>query len=71
MIQSFKRDVVDSWTDRPAMTIAVDLGRKATKNTKHKNDDVLLWTVGHYQIGDAITQPMVVGTLRAFQSVCL
>ena len=23
------------WTDRPAMTIAVDLGRKATKQTKH------------------------------------
>ena len=22
------------WTDRPAMTIAVDLGRKATKQTK-------------------------------------
>ena len=25
------------WTDRPAMTIAVDLGRKATKQTKQTN----------------------------------
>ena len=24
------------WTDRPAMAIAVDLGRKATKQTKNK-----------------------------------
>ena len=24
------------WTDRPAMTIAVDLGRKATKQTNKK-----------------------------------
>ena len=31
------------WTDRPAMTIAVDLGRKATKQTnKTKSDPSLL-----------------------------
>ena len=27
-----------SRTERPAMTIAVDLGRKATKQTKDRND---------------------------------
>ena len=29
-------------TDRPAMTIAVDLGRKATKQTNKNNPDVNL-----------------------------
>ena len=31
---SLPRKSVVRWTDRPAMTIAVDLGRKATKQTK-------------------------------------
>ena len=31
---SLPRKCVVRWTDRPAMTIAVDLGRKATKQTK-------------------------------------
>ena len=29
-------------TDRPAMTLAVDLGRKATKRTKTNKQDILL-----------------------------
>ena len=33
------------WTDRPAMTIAVDLGRKATKQTKTNTSQVELHTV--------------------------
>ena len=32
---SLPRNSVARWTDRPAMTIAVDLGRKATKINKH------------------------------------
>ena len=27
------------WTDRPAMTIAVDMGRKATKTNKQKKQN--------------------------------
>ena len=38
LVQACPGKSVVRWTDRPAMTIAVDLGRKATKQTK-KNPD--------------------------------
>ena len=34
LVQACPGKSVVGWTDRPAMTIAVDLGRKATKQTK-------------------------------------
>ena len=40
---SHSESVVRS-TDRPAMTIAVDLGRKATKQTKQNNGDLLAYS---------------------------
>ena len=35
LVQACPGKSVVKWTDRPAMTIAVDLGRKATKTNKH------------------------------------
>ena len=37
LVQACPGKSVVRWTDRPAMTIAVDLGRKATKQTKTYN----------------------------------
>ena len=43
LVQACPGKGVVRWTDRPAMTIAVDLGRKATKQTnKQTNKHVVL-----------------------------
>ena len=47
LVQACPGKSVVRWTDRPAMTIAVDLGRKATKQTNKKT------TVG--QASDSMT----------------
>ena len=39
-------------TDRPAMTIAVDLGRKATKQTK--NTESLAWSMAKFDLHGAL-----------------
>ena len=36
LLKPAKEKSVVKWTDRPAMTIAVDMGRKATKTNKQK-----------------------------------
>ena len=37
LVQACPGKSVDRWTDRPAMTIAVNLGHKATKQTNKQN----------------------------------
>ena len=39
LVQACPGKSVVEWTDRPAMTIAVDLGRKATKQTNKQTND--------------------------------
>ena len=37
------------WPNRPAKTIAVDLGRKATKQTNKRKQNLLSWPYGFHR----------------------